>query len=219
MRSLDVVEQHEDADNERALAALLAYIAQERDRRRKEILDAARSEADAVVGRARLEARQHVREAVGVERLQRRTRLQAARAASASRLRRRQHEVMRARLDEAWDRLEAEVIARWERPDARHAWLAAAFATAARHLPAGTWTLAHPTAFEPEEARAAFADARAARPDVDIACLADDSLQAGVRIGVANAVLDVTAAALLGQRAHVEGLLLGLLARADEEAP
>lgn len=199
-------------DNEHALAALLDYIARERDRRRDRILGAAREEAEAMVREARQQARQRVRDEVERARQDRRSQLQAARAAADSRLRRRRYEIVRERLDEAWGRLERCIVERWADPEARREWVAATLETAARHLPAGTWTLEHAGGGDDlDEAGEAFAALRQQRPDVDIERVADAEMTAGIRIGVANAVLDTGAAALLGRRAHVEGLLLGAL--------
>lgn len=199
-------------DNEHALAALLDYIARERDRRRDRILGAAREEAEATVREARRQARQRVRDEVERARRDRRSRLQAARAAADSRLRRRRYEIVRARLDEAWGRLERCLGERWADPDARREWVAATLETAARHLPAGTWTLEHAGSGDDLGAAGeAFTALQERRPDVDVERAADADMTAGLRIVVANAVLDTSAAALLGRRAHVEGLLLGAL--------
>lgn len=201
-----------DPHNEHALSALLDYIARERDRRRDRILGAAREEAEATVREARQQARRRVRDEVERARLDRRSRLQAARAAADSRLRRRRYEIVRARLDQAWGRLERGLVERWADPEARREWVAATLATAARHLPAGTWTLAHAGGGDDlDEAGEAFAALQDRRPDVDIERAPDADMTAGLRIAVANTVLDASAAALLGRRAHVEGLLLGAL--------
>lgn len=206
-----------DPDNEQALSALLDYIARERDRRRERILGAAREAAEATVREARQQARQRVRDELERARLDRRSRLQAARAAADGRLRRRRYEIVRARLDDAWGRLERHIVERWADPEGRREWIAATLETAARHLPAGTWKLEHAGAEDDVgEAGEAFTALQDRRPDVDIERVADAEMTAGLRIGVANAVLDASAAALLGRRAHVEGLLLGALgAEAD----
>jgi len=206
-----------DHDNESALAALLEYIADERERQREAILGTARGDADAIVRDALAQARGRVREAIERARRERRERLQAARAASATRLRERRQEITRTRLDEAWSILERTLADRWAHAAGRREWLTGALAVAARHLPAGTWRLAHPADLDPGEARAAFAAVSEDRPDVEIECVQEDALDGGIRIHVANAVLDVTMQALLAERARVEGLLLGALAQQGAE--
>lgn len=208
---------NKNSHNERALEALLRHIERERDRRREEILDAAREQATELVRESLRKARARVQETIDEQRRECDSRVRAARAGEESRLRRRQHEVVRSLLDEAWPVLQTQLVRRWQRSEGRRAWLAMTLASAARHLPAGTWKIEHPGDPLPGESESPLADLYRQRSDVELEWVANDELEAGLRIRVNRASLDTTTAALLGQRSEAEGLLLGqLLVRGDQ---
>lgn len=200
-----------DTHNERALAALLAYIERERERRRGEILAKAKQEARALVREGLRESRRRVREVVEEQRRERRSRLRSADATEQARIREREHAIVRDRLDRAWQSLGEQLEQRWREPDGRRQWLQALLQTAARHLPAGDWRLEHAGECDPEELEPALAALREQRADVQVQCASTEELTPGFRIRAGPATLDATRAALMERRAHVEGLLLGAL--------
>lgn len=200
-----------ETDNERALTALLAYIDRERQRRRTAILEAAEQEARALVRSGRRESRRRVHEVVEHQRRERHSRLRSADATEQARIREREHAIVRERLDRAWRSLGEQLERRWRKADDRRQWLQALLQSAARHLPGGDWQLEHAGECGTRELERALKALREQRTDVQIHCASVEDMSPGLRIRAGSATLDATRAALMGRRAHVEGLLLGAL--------
>lgn len=200
------------AHNERALSALLRYIAGERDRQREAILAAAHDEAASILREGVRNARSRVRETIAEQRRERESRLRTARAAEDSRLRQRGHQLVRTMLDQAGPLLERELHRRWQDAEGRQAWIAMTLDSAGRHLPDGSWTVEHPGMSLPSAGEPPLLDLASRRPEVQLEWTAREDLAAGLRIRSGVAILDTTARALLRDRARAEGLLLGWLA-------
>lgn len=193
-------------DGPDALAALLAYVAQVRDRQLGEIRAATQRECKAVLGAARARAREQVRQALREARRDADGQVALARAGAQARLRRARQALTTASLSGVRGRVEQGVRARWADPAGRRAWIAMALAEAARHLPAGTWTITHPAGVPPE--------ALAAVPEgVTLEARADPAVEAGLHIGCGEARVDASLTALLRSEARVASLWLGELER------
>lgn len=189
-----------------ALAALMAYVAQVRDRKLGEIRAAAAAECEKLVGSARARARAQIRQALREARADADARIALARAAMQSRLRRQRQALTLAALAGVQQRVGAAVGARWADRATRRAWVTMALAEAARSLPAGAWTGRHapdmgalPATTLPDGVTLEL------RPDADIA--------AGLRIRCGDAELDATPAGLLREPQRVAALWLGELER------
>lgn len=189
-----------------ALAALLGYVAQVRDRQLEAIRGGAERECQAVVAAARAKAREQVRQALREARRDADGRIALARAGAQARLRRARQALTTAALAGVRARVEQGMRARWADPPGRAEWIAMAFAEAARHLPAGTWSVSHP---------AALALGRpAGLPDgVTLETRVDSAIEAGLRIGCGEASLDATLPGVLRADARIAALWLGELER------
>ncbi len=170
--------------------------------------DAAR-QAAAIRQGARSQTRVHLRRAIADLRAtqQQRTQQTAAELETAGR----QQASVRARrtLAQAWPALTAAIVARWQDPAARSAWVAAQLGLAAARLPLEGWVVRHPAGWSPAEA-AALQTALRQRGAVTPTLLPDESLHAGLVIEVGGARLDSRPAALLADRQRVEAALLAL---------
>lgn len=189
-----------------ALAALLAYVAQVRDRQLGEIRGAAEGERQAVLGAARARAREQVRQALREARRDADGQVALARAAAQARLRRARQALTTASLSGVRGRVEQGVRARWADPAGQRAWIAMALDEAARHLPAGAWTISHPAGLEPARL--------AGVPEgVTLEARAEPGLEAGLRIRAGEASVDASLDALLRAEARIASLWLGELER------
>jgi hypothetical protein len=184
-----------------ALAGLLAYVAQVRDRRLGEIRDAAARERKALLDAARARAREQLRQALREARHDAEAQVARARAAAQSRLRQARQSLTLAALAGVQARVETAVRARWAAAPSRAAWLAMAFDEAARHLPRGSWDVSHapgakiPQSIVPE--------------GVALRVAADPALPAGLRIRSGEAEVDATLAGLLREPSRIAALWLG----------
>ena len=189
-----------------ALAALLAYVAQVRDRRLEQIRQAADAECKALVDAARAKARAQIRQALNEARRDADARIALARAGAQARLRRVRQALTSKALAGVQERVERGVRARWADPAARARWIAMALAEAAHQLPAGVWSVALPPgASLPENTSV---------PDaVKLETRTDAAIGAGLRIACGDAQLDATAGALLRAQGRIASLWLGELER------
>ena len=189
-----------------ALAALLAYVAQVRDRKLEDVRQAAAAECQSLRGAARAKARAQIRQALTEVRRDADARVALARAGVQARLRRARQALTSAALSSVQDTVARGVRARWADPAARELWIAMALAEAARHLPAGTWSIELPPGVG--------LPARAGVPDaVKLVLASDATIDAGLRITCGEARLDATAGALLRAPGRIASLWLGELER------
>jgi len=189
-----------------ALAALLAYVAQVRDRQLDEIRQAAAAESKALIDAARAKARAQIRQALAEARRDVDARIALARAGAQARLRRARQELTSAALSGVRERVAQGVRARWADPAGRARWIAMALADAGRHLPAGAWSVFLPPGV-PLPADATVP----ATATVEVR--ADATLEAGLRIACGDAQLDATLGALLRAPGRIASLWLGELER------
>ena len=189
-----------------ALAALLAYVAQVRDRKLDETRQAADAECRALIAAARARARAQIRVALREARRDADTRIALARAAAQARLRRARQELTSAALSGVQQRVERGMRGRWADPAARAQWIAMALSQAARHLPVGTWSVSLPPG-------AALPAAAGVPEGVTLEARADPAIEAGLRIARGDAVLDATLGALLRAPGRIASLWLGELER------
>jgi len=201
------------ADSGAALTALLRYVGNVRDRAVAEILAHAEDECRTVLGAARRKAREQVSRSFHEERRDAELRVRLAGATSAARLRRARQALTAAALEKVWALIERALHERWRVPAARRAWVAMALREASRHLPAGTWQIAHPPTWNPDEVADEIARAAAFREGVAFEFRPARDLDAGLRITCGPAELDASVAGLLRTRARVEGQWLAELER------
>jgi len=195
-----------------ALAALLAYVAQVRDRQLDDIRSTNEAQCRSLLDAARGRAREQIRQALREARRDADAQIALARAGAQARLRRARQALTSAALAGVQDRVQRALAARWADPAARAAWIAMALADAARHLPAGSWIVTHPAQ--------ASVPASAVLPEgVTLEARPDAALDAGVRIACGGAQVDATAAGLLRARERIAALWLGELERRRGSAP
>lgn len=189
-----------------ALAALLAYVAQVRDRKLDQIRQDAAGECKALVDAARAKARAQIRQALNEVRRDADARIALARAGAQARLRRARQALTSKALSGVQERVERGVRARWADPAARARWIAMALAEAARQLPAGAWSVAVPPGV-------ALPSGLGVPEAVRLETRTDAAIGAGLRITCGDAQLDATAGALLRAPGRVAALWLGELER------
>jgi hypothetical protein len=196
-------------DSRDALAGLLAYVAQVRDRQLDEIRAASTADRRTLLGGARAKARAQVRQALREARHDADARIALARAGAQARLRRARQALTTAALAGVHERIDREMRRRWDEPASRAAWIAMAFAEATRQLPAGAWTVALP-------AGAALPDSMPLPAGVTLAARTDGAIAAGLRIACGAAELDASIAGLLRDRERIAAQWLGELERRRE---
>lgn len=190
--------------------ALLALVDAYREEECRTLLDAARREAAALIGRAYQQERTRLHQRVLAERARARERIQAARAERDTRERTGGERANARILALAWPRIEAALGARWRNPVGRRAWVQEALAQARQLLPSGVWTLRHAPDW-PAEEWGALGTALAGELGTEPRFVADGSLSAGLAIEGAGATLDASLWGLLKDRARIEARLLALL--------
>ncbi|MBF0310856.1 MAG: hypothetical protein HQL56_15150 [Magnetococcales bacterium] len=195
------------------LGSLLRLIDEQRQKRCEEMLQEARRQADEIVRRAHREARGRMRQAVGVERALMLRTVERAKSRMEAENRRRHLRQTTKMLSQARSLLEEAMRRRWADPVSRLAWLAMVVQTAKRHLPAeAVWLCQHPPGFDAGELTASFGAVRWSNEP-------DETLTAGVRVGLGQTWIDGSLESILGDRQAMEARLLDLLDQATGESP
>lgn len=201
-----------DADTdtlERARAALLEVVAADREARCRAILAPAEDAVAARVAAGLQATRRALRQALAGEREALRARLDAAQAQRDAARRRRLQRLAQAAADEGWALLASALGQRWQTPESRQRWMAAALEVARARLPPGGWCIRHPPGLAVAETEA-LRQSLAAQGVSDVRCEAAADIAAGIEIRVGDARLDATVDGLLADRATVAGRLVHL---------
>lgn len=204
-------------NGDQGLVGLLRYVAEVRDREIEAIRRKAADQAQVLTRAARAKAGEQIRQALREARQDADARIGLGRAQAQARLRRARHALTAVALQRIWTHIEQALRQRWSDAAARKAWIEQALAHAQRHLPGGTWQLAHPASWNPQECRTALEALRAQRADVTLA-LEPEALAAGVRVRCGATELDMTVAGLLRDRSRIEGVWLAELDHANVAA-
>jgi hypothetical protein len=194
--------------------ALLDLVETDRARRCAQILGEANDRAAALLQQAHADARARMRQAFAEQRQHRHERIADAQARLATQ--RRLHEQQRnaALLRLAWQQLPTAMLAQWQQPAARAAWVAHVLASAQTRMPRCPWRVVHAPDWPLAEQQAhapALTEASGAAPRFE----ADASIRAGLKVLANGNVIDGTQDGLLADRPAIEALLLRELERSQ----
>lgn len=190
--------------------ALLALVDAYREEQCRTLVDTARREAAALIGRVYQQERTRLHQRVLAERTRARERIQAARAESDTRQRTGGERLNAHILGVAWPRIQVALEARWRDPRSRRAWVQGAIAQARALLPSGVWTLRHAPDW-PAAEWGGLGAALAGELGTEPRFVADGALSAGLVIEGPGAMLDASLEGLLKDRTRIEARLLALL--------
>jgi hypothetical protein len=193
--------------------ALLALVHDERDKACRQLLAEAAARAAAITREAFRRERALLHQRVVTERSRAEGLLRAAAAERATAERRRGEAADADLLAAAWPRLCEQLAERWAVAASRRLWVDTTLAQALRRLPHTRWTIRHAAGW-PEEERAAALARLAAAGLPEPALRADGDVAAGLVVVAGGAVLDMSLAGLLQDRARIEARLLALAERA-----
>lgn len=197
--------------------ALLQLIKDYRERRCREILEHAQSEATTAVKHAHRDARARMHKAVEEERVRSQEKIVSTQAQLQTQRRQRQQQADAALLRQAWGALQGQLVTRWQDTHSRRIWVRALLRQARALLPAKKWQIEHPVGWHTQEALGpdSALDDRSERESP--AFVEVPEISAGLRIRAGEACLDGTPAGLLASRAEVEAELLAQFHRLVEE--
>jgi len=192
---------------EQQTRALLDLVEADRARQCAQILGEANSRAAAQRAQAHADARARMRHAFEEQRLLRRERIAAAQAQLATQ--RRLHEQQRkaALLRLAWEQLPGELLALWQQPASRAAWVAHVLASARTLMPHGPWRIVHAPDW-PAAEQQALMQALVTGSDAAPRFEADASIAAGLKVVADGNVIDGTIDGLRVDRTEFEARLL-----------
>lgn len=189
------------------LDELLGVVEAERERRCRELLDEARSEAREIVQRAFRETRARVQQVIAEERASGRARVATTRAHIETRNRHRRHQVIGRLLTRALERLDEAIAARWRDTDARQQWVESAVTHALERLPRREWRIVHAPDW-PEGERESVRQRIREQTGVDPQIEPSERISAGLRIHAQGSTLDATPRGLMSDRTVVQARLL-----------
>ena len=198
---------------ERKTQALIDLVQHAAALHRSELIDAAKSKANALFRETHAETRQKMRRAFDDERRRARERLAAAQATLETRRRLALQRRNAALLDAAWQMLPDALEERWQDEAMRARWIARALGAARQALPKRGWRIVHPPEW-PAVERDALAETIAHETGVAPGLHPDPALSAGIAIVADGTTIDATLAGLLADRADIGG---SLLQRLDEQ--
>ena len=192
---------------EQQTRALLDLVEADRAQRCAQILAEANGRAAALRSQAHAEARARMRQAFAEQRQRRHERIADAQARLATQ--RRLHEQQRnaALLRLAWQQLPNAMLAQWQQPAARSAWVAQVLASARTRMPRGLWRIVHAPDWPLAEQQAqvpALVTASGIAPRFE----ADASIRGGLKVVANGNVVDGTLDGLLADRPAIEARLL-----------
>ncbi|NGX17053.1 hypothetical protein [Wenzhouxiangella sp. XN24] len=191
--------------------ALKALLEQSRDDRCAELGERAALQAAEMRTRARRKARERVARAVAEERARMEREVRAVEAEIETEHRRRARRRDLALIEAGGEALREALQRRWTDEGARRDWAQTVVREAAEVLLGRDWVLEHPAdwpAAERDDALAFAADEAGARCTAQ----ASDAVAAGLRIRSDGALVDMSIAGLLANRARIDGQLLAELA-------
>lgn len=194
-----------------ATSALLKLVADDEQRRCREILARAEAAAQTTLREAQRAARARVRENVQTLKQERRQALALATAGLDTARRQHQQRSDQALLEAAWEPLQAALAARWRDAAARSRWVDGLVRRALTRLPRGLWRVEHPPDWPVVERSRFVAVLNAAlgqEPQLQVAA----DITAGLRVHAGSAQLDGTLGGLLSDRRAIEALLLAEIA-------
>ena len=189
------------------MRALLDLVETDRARRCAQILGDENGRASALLSQAQADARARMRQAFAEQRLRRRERIAAAQARLATQRRLHQQQRNAALLRLAWQQLPGELLALWQLPDARAAWVAQVLQSAQACMPRARWRIVHAPDW-PAQEQQALAQQLGTAPGAQLSFEADPAINAGLKIVANGNVIDGTLAGLLADRAAIEPRLL-----------
>jgi len=194
----------------RAQQHLLEVVERYREQQCAELLEAANARAQQLLKQAWRETRARLQRGVADVRVLYRDRIGEAQARQQTRMRQQRQRDNSALLAGLWEPLQAAVVARWQQPDTRRAWIDALLKQTAGSLLDSAWVIEHPGDWPQAEQRAV----RDRLDAVKVSFRPQAGVTAGLRICAGGACVDGTAEGLLRDRAQVEALLLARLGEA-----
>ena len=192
---------------EQPTRALLDLIETDRARRCAQMLGEAHGRAAALLSQAHADARARMRQAFAEQRQRRHERIAEAQARLATQRRLHAQQRHAALLQRMWLQLPEALLARWQQPAARVAWVAHVLTDARAHLPRGAWRIVHAPDWPPAEQQPhlpALTEASGSAPRFE----ADAAIRAGLKVVANGNVIDGTLDGLLADRAAIEASLL-----------
>ena len=197
--------------NTDATAALLKLVADDEQRRCREILARAESGVQATLREAQRSARGRMRENVQTLKQERRQALALATAELDTARRQHQQRSDQALLEVAWEPLRAVLAARWHDAAARSLWVDGLVRRALARLPRGAWHIEHPADW-PAAERSRLVHSLTASLGQEPQLQVGTDIAAGLRVRAGIALLDGTLDGLLSDRRAIEALLLAEMA-------
>jgi hypothetical protein len=192
---------------EAQLRQLLQVVARHRDERCRELLGQARQEAAQVIREAHAESRARMHQSIQGIREERERRLAAAGAQLQTRRRRRREAADLWLLAAAWHPLRKALLARWTQETARRQWIDFLVHQACTLLVDTDWQIEHPSDW-PAPERAALEERLSGELGRTPEFIPRAEIQAGLRICANGTCVDATAEGLLRDQNRIEALLL-----------
>lgn len=188
--------------------ALLDLVEQDRAAQCNTIIAQAQAQAATLLAQTRADARLRMREAFAQERQRAQARTAAARATLQTQRRLHAQRQAAAWLAHAWQHLPQTLQARWHDAPARRLWVDATIDNARRLLRPGRWTIVHGPTW-PAAERQTLAEQLQRESGTLATFVADESIDAGLRVASGGNVLDATLAGLTADRDEIAAGLLG----------
>lgn len=200
---------------ERQADALIGHVKEQLDARCAAQRRKAGEQARHLIKQAFRLARQKVARMVRKEReyLEQQTAKANAHLATVERLQRQRR--MRILLEKSREALHDELLARWKQADVQQQWMRTILAQACGTLPSGEWEIYHQPGWDPqlEEDVATMVPDACRKPPTFIA---DEQIEAGVRIQCHGVILDGTVGGLLDDTTAIDARLLAHLELAEQ---
>jgi len=207
---MNIESQQRHGGIEQPTQALLDLVEADRARQSAQIIDTASSQAATLRSQARAQARERLRQAFAEQRRLLHERVAAAQARLVTQRRLHGQQRNAALLQRARQQLPGDLLARWQQPATRAAWLVQVLAAARTHLPPDGWRILHAPDW-PAAEQQALARTLAVETGVAPKFEADARIAGGLKIVAGGNVIDGTLDGLLADRSSLEARLLRLL--------
>jgi hypothetical protein len=205
----------ESANNQETLQHLLGVVNESREKRCAEVRDNAHEKARETIGQAYTRARARLHRHVNTLRDKYRVRVTSAVARNLTLLRKQNQKNDRAVLDVAWPLLREALLAQWDDPQSRRAWLDAAVSKASSSLLNQHWHIEYPSKLDEHELDRIKKDFSSGKGK-KLKLIASDDIEAGIRIRTHGTTVDASLEGLLHHRDVIEAELIARIKQGDD---
>ena len=196
---------------------LIRLVEENTQRECSNLLEEAGRRRKKMIRRAYKQARKHLHQAVKRERTRAISQIRSAEAELHTKRRALEQRKAESLLKESWPLLRTSLSKQWHTEQGRAGWISKCAREALKQIPAQQWIVQHPAECRESELAPFKTILKKESPHTIIETRPASDIEAGLIINAKNTFLDMSLEGLLKDRESIEGRLLALLYRKNQE--